>query len=62
IKRIIDLESHVDALRARVAELAAELDHTRAELLRRRGPAAPSTALVVWVPQKSPRSSSHRSR
>ncbi|MEO8888495.1 MAG: helix-turn-helix transcriptional regulator [Jatrophihabitantaceae bacterium] len=48
IKRIIDLESHVDALRARVAELAAELDHARAELLRRRDT---TTALVVWQPQ-----------
>ena len=34
IKRIIELESHVDALRARVAELAAELDHAHAELVR----------------------------
>ena len=48
IKRIIDLESHVDALRARVAELAAELDHAHAELLRRRDT---STSLVVWQPQ-----------
>jgi MerR family transcriptional regulator/heat shock protein HspR len=48
IKRIIELESHVDALRAKVAELAAELDHAHAELAARRGP---STALVVWRPQ-----------
>lgn len=48
IKRIIELESHVDALQAKVAELAAELDHARAELMRRRGP---SSALVVWQPQ-----------
>jgi MerR family transcriptional regulator, heat shock protein HspR len=47
IKRIIELESQVDALRARVAELAAELDHAHAELAARRGP---STALVVWQP------------
>jgi MerR family transcriptional regulator/heat shock protein HspR len=47
IKRIIELESHVDALRARAAELAAELDHAHAELAARRGP---STALVVWQP------------
>lgn len=47
IKRIIELESHVDALRARVAELAAELDHAYAELAARR---PPSTALVVWSP------------
>jgi MerR family transcriptional regulator/heat shock protein HspR len=49
IKRIIELESHVDALRARVAELAAELDRVHAELLARR---APSTSLVVWTPQR----------
>lgn len=49
IKRIIDLESHVDALRIRVAELAAELERAHAELARR---GAPSTALVVWKPQR----------
>jgi MerR family transcriptional regulator/heat shock protein HspR len=49
IKRIIELESQVDALRARVAELAAELDRTHAELVARRGP---STSLVVWAPQR----------
>jgi MerR family transcriptional regulator/heat shock protein HspR len=48
VKRIIELESQVDALRSRVAELAAELDHAHAELLRRRDA---STALVVWQPQ-----------
>jgi MerR family transcriptional regulator/heat shock protein HspR len=47
IKRIIELESHVDALRAKVAELAAELDHAHAELAARR---VPTTALVVWKP------------
>src|SRR5215469_16283488 len=45
IKRIIELEAHVDALRARVTELNAELDHAHAELAARRGP---TTALVVW--------------
>ena len=49
IKRIIELESHVDALRARVAELAADLDAAHAELLAR---SRPSTALVVWQPQR----------
>jgi MerR family transcriptional regulator/heat shock protein HspR len=49
IKRIIELESHVDALRQRVAELNAELDRAHAELVARRGP---STALVVWKPQR----------
>ena len=48
IKRIIELESHVDALRQRVAELNAELDRAQTELAARRGP---STALVVWQPQ-----------
>ncbi len=47
IKRIIELESHVDALRERVAELSAELERTRAELAHHR---RPSTALVVWTP------------
>lgn len=49
IKRIIDLESQVDALRRRVAELAAELDRAHAELIARGGP---TTALVVWTPQR----------
>jgi MerR family transcriptional regulator/heat shock protein HspR len=49
IKRIIELESHVDALRQRVAELAAELDHAHAELTARSGP---TTALVVWTPAR----------
>lgn len=57
IKRIIDLESHVDALRGRVAELAAELDHAHAELLRRRDT---TTALVVWKPQTAHRSGQRR--
>jgi MerR family transcriptional regulator/heat shock protein HspR len=48
IKRIIDLETHVDALRIRIAELAAELERAHVELARRRGQ---STALVVWQPQ-----------
>ena len=48
IKRIIELESHVDALRAKVAELVDELNEARNELAARRGP---GTALVVWQPQ-----------
>ncbi|WP_349259904.1 heat shock protein transcriptional repressor HspR [Jatrophihabitans sp.] len=48
IKRIIELESHVDALRARVSELVDELTEARNELASRRGP---GTALVVWQPQ-----------
>ena len=42
IKRIIELESQVDALRARITELLTEV-----ERLQR-----PSTALVVWKPQR----------
>jgi MerR family transcriptional regulator/heat shock protein HspR len=49
IKRIIELESHVEALQRRVAELAAELDHALSELAAR-NPA--TSALVVWKPQR----------
>jgi MerR family transcriptional regulator/heat shock protein HspR len=49
IKRIIELEAHVAALQHRVAELAAELDHSHAELTAR---SASTAALVVWQPQK----------
>jgi MerR family transcriptional regulator/heat shock protein HspR len=45
IKRIIELEAHVDALRARMAELTAELQAVYDEMRAR-----PSTALVVWKP------------
>ena len=47
IKRIIELEAHVDALRARMAELSAELQRVYDELHAR-----PSTALVVWKPHR----------
>jgi MerR family transcriptional regulator/heat shock protein HspR len=49
IKRVIELEATVDLLRAKVAELAAELDHAHAELAARR---TPTTTLVVWKPQR----------
>jgi MerR family transcriptional regulator/heat shock protein HspR len=45
IKRIIELESQVDALRSRLAEVHADLDRARRELGIRN-----STALVVWRP------------
>ena len=45
IKRIIELESHVDALQAKVAELADELHRVYSRQ-------APSTALVVWRPSR----------
>ena len=35
IKRILELETHVDALRARITELLAELEATHAEMARR---------------------------
>jgi MerR family transcriptional regulator/heat shock protein HspR len=47
IKRIIDLESHVDALRAKVEELSEDLRRAYAQLN-----ATPSTALVVWKPHR----------
>ncbi len=49
IKRIIALESHVDVLRDRLAELNEELRHAYAQLDAARGP---STALLVWRPQR----------
>jgi MerR family transcriptional regulator/heat shock protein HspR len=48
IKRIIELESEVNALRRRVAELGAELDHAHAELAARNV----GTSLVVWQPRR----------
>ena len=48
IKRIIELESQVDALRSRLAELSAEILRMQDELVAR---AMPSTALVVWSPK-----------
>ncbi len=49
IKRIIELESHVDALQLRVAELMAQLEQLYSELDTARGP---STALMVWRPRR----------
>ena len=46
IKRIIDLENQVDALRSRVSELAAELDAARAELAQAQVLAEQATAAV----------------
>lgn len=45
IKRIIELTNQVEALQARVKELARELEELRAQ------PRAKSTALVVWQPR-----------
>jgi MerR family transcriptional regulator/heat shock protein HspR len=62
IKRILELESHVDALRARIAELAAELEATRAEMARREAQVHASYkrelvpvdrgSVVVWRPER----------
>jgi MerR family transcriptional regulator, heat shock protein HspR len=58
VKRVIELENQVEALRTRVAELAAELEQTRARLaaahdsavasLRRDLVPLSDSALVVW--------------
>ena len=62
IKRIIELEHHVEALQERVAELSAELVSARNALttahetavagLRRDLVPVRETALVVWKPQR----------
>ena len=63
IKRMLELEHHVDALRRRVTELEADLDNAHAALqdLRRPGVSVGSelvlrdrTSVVLW--RKSPRS------
>ena len=53
IKRIIELENEVTALRLRLAELAHERDEARtAANLRSDLVPARSSALVVWRPQR----------
>ncbi|WP_305884888.1 heat shock protein transcriptional repressor HspR [Klenkia sp. PcliD-1-E] len=66
IKRIIELESQVEALQDRVRELLAEVDDARHRAATAEaaatgfragtGYASPGTALVVWRP-RGPRSS-----
>src|SRR3954468_3677729 len=62
IKRILELENHVDALRARLAELQAKLAATATEMSRREQavhasyrrdlvPVEPS-AVLVWRPEQ----------
>jgi MerR family transcriptional regulator, heat shock protein HspR len=61
IKRILELETHVDALRARIAELSAELEATRIEMARREAQVHASYrrdlvpvdrgSVVVWRPE-----------
>ncbi|HET7529930.1 MAG TPA: helix-turn-helix transcriptional regulator [Mycobacteriales bacterium] len=59
VKRILELEAHVDALRARLSEVIAELEATRAEIARREAqvhasykreivPFAPSGTVALW--------------
>ncbi len=66
IKRVIELENAVEALRARTAELALELEQTRQALAQAAATATASalaasrrdlvplrsSALVVWQPQR----------
>ncbi|HEV7827008.1 MAG TPA: helix-turn-helix transcriptional regulator [Mycobacteriales bacterium] len=62
IKRIIELESHVDALQERVTELLAELDEAHRRVAeveaavhasyRRDLVPMPKSALVVWKPSQ----------
>jgi MerR family transcriptional regulator, heat shock protein HspR len=55
IKRIIELTNQVEALRARLAELADELDEVRAGQRRDVAVVPKSTAVVVWQPRSGPR-------
>ena len=55
IKRIIELTNQVEALRARLGELARELELVRAGQRRDLTPVPKSTAVVVWQPRKGPR-------
>ncbi len=48
IKRIIELESQVDALQAKVAELLGQLERIHAQVVDQQ---RPSTSLMVWRPQ-----------
>ena len=53
IKRIIELTNQVEALQARVQELAEELVVLRANQRREVAVVPKSTALVVWQPRRS---------
>ena len=52
IKRIIELTNQVDALQARLAELAREVEELRATKRRDIAVVPKSTALVVWTPRQ----------
>ena len=51
IKRIIELTNQVEALQARLAEMAAELEQLRGMQRRDVAVVPKSTALVVWQPR-----------
>jgi len=51
IKRIIELTNQVEALHARLAELAEELEQSRARQRRDVAVMPKSTAVVVWQPR-----------
>ncbi|MGX9789334.1 heat shock protein transcriptional repressor HspR [Mycobacterium sp. MMS18-G62] len=51
IKRIIELTNQVEALQARVRELAEELEQSRARQRRDVAVVPKSTAVVVWQPR-----------
>ena len=55
IKRIIELTNQVEALQARLAEMADELEVARASQRRDVMAPTPSTAVVVWQPRQSRR-------
>ena len=55
IKRIIELTNQVEALQARLRELAEELDDLRRRQRRDVAVVPKSTAVVVWQPRKGSR-------
>jgi MerR family transcriptional regulator, heat shock protein HspR len=55
IKRIIELTNQVEALRARLSEMAHELEELRARQRRDVAVVPKSTAVVVWQPRKGSR-------
>jgi MerR family transcriptional regulator, heat shock protein HspR len=55
IKRIIELTNQVEALHARLAEMAHELEELRARQRRDVAVVPKSTAVVVWQPRKGSR-------
>jgi MerR family transcriptional regulator/heat shock protein HspR len=55
IKRIIELTNQVEALQARLRELAEELDDLRTRQRRDLAVVPKSTAVVVWQPRKGSR-------